>query len=61
MKVGVEIYNNKDEYIDGQFCTEYSFDCTNNESDFEGFLDLMCVSLKQDKYIVLYRLENGNG
>lgn len=57
MKVGVEIFNNKDDYEEGMFCTDFSFDNTNEEQDFGELLNLLTTSLKQDKYIVLFKQE----
>ena len=57
MKIGVEIFNNKDDYEEGMFYTDFSFDNTNKEQDFGELLNLLTTGLKQGKYIVLYKQE----
>lgn len=59
MKIGACVYNNKDDYNDGLYCNEYSFDCHETD-DFSEFLNLLTMCLKNEKYIVLFSEERGN-
>lgn len=56
MTIGVSVYDNKDDYNDGLFCNEFSFDGSDTD-DYSDFLNLITMCLKKGKYLVLYNEE----
>lgn len=53
MTVKVEVFNSKEDYNDGLYCNEYSFD-TNDLNDYDDFLDLLLFCLMKKKHIVVF-------
>lgn len=53
MTISVCVYDNKDDYYDGLYCNEYTFD-SSNPDDYSDFLNFISMCLKKGKYIVLF-------
>lgn len=52
MEVKLDIFNGAEEYHENLFCNEYSFN-TDNVNEYDDFLDLLMMCLKQEKVIVI--------
>lgn len=52
MEVKLDIFNGAEEYHENLYCNEYSFN-TDNVNEFDDFLDLLMMCLKQEKVMVI--------